>query len=86
MTMPTTAIGICAYCSCENISSNAPYFLSILLIAAIAATRLICERKLVIPRPSVLPQMVPLSLKSDFEGLTTFILSRYRTASTAVTA
>ena len=39
ITMPTTAIGICAYCSCENISSSAPYLRSMLLMAAIAASR-----------------------------------------------
>ena len=41
MTMPTTAMGIWAYCSCPKTGSRAPYLRSILLIAAIAATRLI---------------------------------------------
>ena len=61
ITIPTTAMGICAYCSCPNTASRAPYLRSILLMAAMAATRLICERKLVIPSVSIRPQTVPRS-------------------------
>ena len=73
ITIPTTAIGICAYCACEKISSSAPYLRSMLLIAAIAATREICERKLVMPSPSVRPQTAPSSRKSCFESFTIFM-------------
>ena len=49
-------MGIWAYCSCPKMLSSAPYFRSMLLIAAIAATRLIWDKKLVIPKLKVLPQ------------------------------
>ena len=39
MTIPTTAMGIWAYCGWPKISSIAPYFRSMLLMAAMAATR-----------------------------------------------
>ena len=61
MTMPTTAMGIWAYCSCPKMGSSAPYLRSMLLMAAMAATRLIWDRKLVMPSASVLPQTCPLS-------------------------
>ena len=55
------------------------------LMAAIAATRLICERKLVIPSDKMRLQSPPLSLKSPFPGRITRILHKYQIASTAVT-
>ena len=55
------------------------------MIAAIAATREICERKLVRPSVSVLRIMMLSGLKSVFAGLTSFILQRYHTASPVVT-
>lgn len=61
ITMPTTAMGIWAYCSCPNTASSAPYLRIMLLMAAIAATRLIWDRKLVMPRVRVRPQMEPFS-------------------------
>ncbi|CDC61347.1 unknown [Clostridium sp. CAG:448] len=57
ITMPTTAMGICAYCSCPNTGSCAPYLRSMLLIAAIAATREICARKLHSPSDTTRPMM-----------------------------
>ena len=85
ITMPTTAIGICAYCFCENISSSAPYLRSMLLMAAIAATRLICDKKLVMPSVSIRVQRLACRRKSPFPGLTVFMRQRYHTASAAVT-
>ena len=73
ITMPTTAMGIWAYCSCPNTASSAPYLRSILLMAAIAATKLICERKLVTPRISVRRQTLPCRTKSPLLGLMIFI-------------
>ena len=74
--MPTTAIGICAYCACEKTGSAAPQQRSMLFTAAIAATRLIWDRKLVMPSVSVLMQILPLSLKSSAAGRMTFMRSR----------
>ena len=73
ITMPTTAMGICAYCSCPNTASSAPYLRSMLLMAAIAATKLIWERKLVMPSISVRPQTLPCKTKSPLPGLMIFI-------------
>ena len=73
ITMPTTAIGIWAYCSRPKTGSSAPYFLIILLIAAIAATREICDRKLVRPRIRVLRQIFLSIVKSAPAGFTSFI-------------
>ena len=84
ITMPTTAIGICAYCACENTASSAPYLRSILLIAAIAATRLICDRKLVPPSVRIRPQTAPRSAQSPRRGRMMRICSRYHTESAAV--
>ena len=50
-----------------------------------AATSEICDRKLVIPRRSVLLQMLPLSRKSVLKGFTCFMCTMYQTARTAVT-
>ena len=73
MTMPTTAIGICAYCACPKITSMAPYFRIILLMAAIAATREIWERKLVTPSTRVFFTISAFNPKSAFKGLIIFI-------------
>ena len=53
-------------------------------MAAIAATRLIWDRKLVIPSVSIRPQTLPLREKSVLAGRMTFMCSRYHTASSAV--
>ena len=84
MTMPTTAMGIWAYCACPNTGSRAPYFRSILLMAAMAATRLIWERKLVMPSVSIREQSLPWSGRSRRPGRIIFIRGRYQTASPAV--
>ena len=73
MTMPTTAMGIWAYCSWPNTGSRAPYLRSMLLMAAMAATRLIWERKLVMPKDSIRPQTCPCRAKSRRLGPMTFI-------------
>ena len=73
MTMPTTAMGIWAYCACPNTGSRAPYFRSILLMAAMAATRLIWERKLVMPSVSIREQSLPWSGRSRRPGWIIFI-------------
>ena len=54
-------------------------------MAAMAATRLIWDRKLVIPSSRVLLQTDPLNQKSAFAGRIVFILPRYQMARTAVT-
>ena len=77
-------MGICAYCSCPNTASSAPYLRIILLIAAIAATRLICERKLVMPNISIRLQTFPRKAKSPAAGLMILMCSRYHTARIAV--
>ena len=53
-------------------------------MAAIAATRLIWDKKLVSPSDSVRPQTLPFSAKSCEAGLTTFMCARYHTARSAV--
>ena len=82
--MPTTAIGIWAYCSCENTASSAPYFWIMLLIAAIAATREICDKKLVMP--SVRKRFIspPQSPKLARESRIAFMCARYHSDSAAV--
>ena len=57
----------------------------IAMMAAIAATRLICERKLVMPSVSIRVQRLACRRKSPFPGLTVFMRQRYHTASAAVT-
>ena len=84
ITIPTTAIGICAYCSSPKISSRAPYFLTILLMAAMAATRDIWERKLVIPRTRVLEEVLKERIKSVFPGFTIFMWRMYQMERRAV--
>lgn len=86
ITMPTTAIGICAYGACPNTASAAPYLRSILLIAAIAATNETCERKLQIPSDSVRPMIFGFSRKHDRESAADFMRRRYHTAAAAVTS
>ena len=83
--MPTTAIGICAYCSCPNMASTAPYLRSILLIAAIAATSEIWERKLQIPSTSARPAILKSGLKQAPERETVFVRRRYHMEAAAVT-
>ena len=84
ITIPTTAIGICANCSCPKMASIAPYLRIILLIAAIAATRDICAKKLHRPSERVLTTILPFSLKSIFVGLIILARNRYHTAKIAV--
>ena len=55
-----------------------------MLMAAMAATRLIWERKLVTPKDSIWPQTCPLRAKSPDRGLMIRIRSRYHTARSAV--
>lgn len=38
ITMPSTAVGICAYCSCPKTASIAPYFLTMFKTAAMEST------------------------------------------------
>ena len=84
ITIPTTAMGICAYCSCPNTGSSAPYLRIMLLIAAIAATSEICAKKLHAPSDSVRPTIRMSGIRSFFCGRTIFARSRYRSDSTAV--
>ena len=55
-----------------------------MLMAAMAATRLIWERKLVMPSVSIREQSLPWSGRSRRPGRITFIRGRYQTASPAV--
>ena len=84
MTIPTTAMGIWAYCACPKMGSRAPYLRSMLLMAAMEATREIWERKLVMPSSRVFAQILPLSRKSCRLGFIIFMCRRYHTARTAV--
>lgn len=84
MTMPCTAMGICAYWAWENTGSSAPYLRSMLLTAAIDATMDICERKLHIPSGRKRPISLPLSTKLLLCSLTAFIRQRYQMESAAV--
>ena len=84
MTIPTTAIGIWAYCSSPKILSKDPYFLTILLMAAMAATSEIWERKLVMPKTRVLEQVPFERMKSFFPGFTNFMWRIYQMARMAV--
>lgn len=76
ITMPTTAIGICANCSCPQTASSAPYLRTILLIAAIAATSEICDRKLQMPSRINCFITLPQSTKLSFCKATVFIRHR----------
>ena len=55
-----------------------------LLMAAMAATSEICERKLVMSSPSVPPLTLPWRAKSFFARRMVFLCSRYQTESAAV--
>ena len=50
MTMPSTAMGICVNSRCAKTASRALYLRTMLLMAAMAMTSEICERKLHMPR------------------------------------
>ena len=54
-------------------------------MAAMAATRLICERKLVMPNVSIRLQTFPRNAKSPAASLMIFMCSKYHTARIAVT-
>ena len=84
MTMPTTAMGIWAYCSWPKISSRMPYFCTMLLMAAMAATSEICARKLQMPSARKRRIRRADRWKLPFSSLTDFRWSRYHTASAAV--
>ena len=84
MTMPTTAMGIWAYSGWPKVSSSAPYFCSILLMAAIAATSEICARKLQIPSGMKRFVTVQSTRRLSFFRSTAFMWQRYRTAMAAV--
>ena len=86
MTMPTTAIGIWAYCVCEKIGSSAPYFRTMLLMAAIAATSEICDKKLQAPSERVRQTVFAFRQKSAGCRRTILLWNRYQTASAAVSA
>ena len=76
ITIPTTAMGICAYSASPKTGSSAPYFLIILFVAAIAATRDICARKLQMPSGINLFITLPQSLNEAFSSFTERIWNR----------
>ena len=69
-------MGICAYSSAENTGSSALYFCTMLLIAAIAATKEICAKKLLAPSTIQRPAMRGAGRKSAFAGLSSFARQR----------
>ena len=83
MTMPTTAVGICAYCAWPNTGSSAPYLRHILSTAAMENTMLICDKKLVMPSGRNARSSSPRSRKLPRCSRTAFMCSRYAAASTA---
>ena len=66
MTMPKTAIGIAENSSCEKTASCALQMRSIVFVAAIAATRLICARKDVMPSLAHFPSKCARGRKLSF--------------------
>lgn len=82
--MPTTAMGIWANCAWPNTLSMAPYTRSMLLMAAMAATREIWDRKLVAPSDKVRRHTGPSRASSFRPICSIFMWSKYQTASRAV--
>ena len=76
ITMPTTAVGMWAYCSCEKISSSAPYFFSILSTTAIESTMEIWTRKLAAPSGAVRRRTLPRTQRASRSRRMVFILKR----------
>ena len=84
ITMPTTAMGIWVYSGWPNTGSSAPYRLSILLMAAMAATSEIWDSKLHSPRGKNRAARLPRGAKLSARRVTDCIRHRYHTDSPAV--
>jgi len=72
------------YRSVPKTGSSAPYLHTTLLIAAIAATSDICDRKLQRPSETILPTILPFGLNEPRSSFTLFRRQTYQTARNAV--
>ena len=84
MTMPTTAMGICAYCGWPKMGSAAPQRWIMLLMAAMAATREICDSRLQMPSGRNFAASLGRGAKQPLSRSTAFMRVRYHTARAAV--
>ncbi len=86
MTMPTTAMGICAYCSCPKTRIQRAIFAKHIVDGRHGCHQAeIWDKKLEMPSVSIRPHSFPLSAKSLLVGRMILICCRYQIARTAVT-